>query len=226
MNLEKMTKSIQRELRTNPKKALLLTLLVVGAGYFWMPIAKRWVGGNSVTAKATAKAPILRDDARPATEASKKPTKVPPWDLLRDAIAQDQLTASADLTSLTRNPFFTAALEMAAEKPEETAEEVPAVVETNIDARKLFMVKSVIVGPGGGVAVVNGDLVRMGDIVVHETNAGKTEFTVTAIENWGIKLRRAEQDWELLVHRPQLHQRDRIVRSDARSPKVVTPSLD
>ena len=226
MNFDKMTKSIQRELRTNPKKALLLTLLVGGAGYFWMPIARRWGGGATVAAKATAKAPILRDDARPATETSKKQAKLPPWDLLRDAMAQDQLTASADLTTLTRNPFFTAALAMAEEEPEESVHEVPAVVESNIDARKLFVVKSVIVGPGGGVAVVNGDLVRRGDTVFHETPAGKSEFTVIAIENWGIKIQRADQDWELLIQQPQLHQRDRIVRSDVRSPQVVTPSLD
>jgi hypothetical protein len=224
VNLEKTIKSIQRELRTNPKKALLLTLLLVGAGYFWLPIARRWAGGTTSVAKGAAP-PILTDDVRPNASNGKKAAKLPAWDLLTAAMSQDKLTASADLTELTRNPFFVAALEMAQESQPEPEEAPPPPEPIVIDAGKVFTVKSVVVGPGGRTAVVNGEVLREGDPLVHSVKDSETEYTVAAIETWGITIKREDKTWDLKIDQPQLHHRDRIVRGEVRG-RAEIKSLD
>lgn len=216
-----MRKSIEKELRTNPKKALLLVLLVVGAGYYWAPIARRWLGGQASHGKAVAGKPILTDDPRPQ-QATKPAAKMPSWDLLAAAMAEDKQTGSADLTELTRNPFFQAVLAQAEPEPEPVAEEAPPTIEVAIDPRKRFVVTSVVVGPQARFAMVNGEVVRLGDTLV-EANQ---DFKVIAIETTGIKLQQEVQEWELLIDQPQLHKRDRIIRGEMQASRTISASRD
>ncbi|HVX61683.1 MAG TPA: hypothetical protein VHC19_13805 [Pirellulales bacterium] len=203
-------KKLRREATANPKKAAVLGLLLLVAGYFWAPLIRQWTT-SSETAAAVAPASPPATTAAPAAstaagaltsaadsapvESSAKPKFH--WRDLAGAIDRDPRMRPAPSANAAsqREPFaFPAA---PAEPP---MAEPEAVVETEVTPRQLGLILSgTIVGDGRSTAVINGKVYGAGREL---KAAGGVVFVVRQIEPWGIVLERGGRQFELALPRP------------------------
>jgi hypothetical protein len=209
---------MQRELRTKPQKALILLALVAGAGYFWLPIAKRWMGFKAGKTAVASKS-VIRDDARPQKSGKKAAAKGQPWDMVQQALSGDPLTQSAGLSALSgRNPFQKAPEEEAQPTDEEIAAELAEKLKEKPDAKPSelgVVLKSIISGPQGRMAFVAGDVVSVGDrfhVAKDEAGNAVASFDVVEINPLSIVIARNGQQYELALPQPSLRRSDKIVR--------------
>ena len=147
MTLGKLGKQIARELRQNPKKAVILAGMCVVALYYWVPILRRW---------SSAEAPHT-----PNTAAAVAPTQPTPtssrgarrrWEEVAAAIDGDPQMQPVDV-DLSWNPF--AVLDETEKKAElETKPREPVTATTPQDAG--LKLQSTIVGKQRQTAVING----------------------------------------------------------------------
>ncbi len=225
MNLQKLVSSIQREMTANPKKGLVLVLLLVASVYFWGPIIKRW--GSTVAAKGSTIV-IAQDDPLPA----KKPEaseRLPSWDKLELALASHELgrPLATEQVALLKNPFVAVVLDSALPAPEieeEQAEpEQVIVAAVDLDPAQVgLVVKSVSIGPKGRLAYLRGRVFAVGDRIslADDTEAAATTtntsnpalepFELKQIESWGIVLTRNGKDYTQRLAQPRLKKFDSI----------------
>ena len=231
MSLGTLGKKLQRDLKANPQKGLLLLLMVCGAGYFWGPILKRWMGGKPGSG-SVASAPVILDDPQPA-QASVGKFKPPAWEKLQELLLGDGLTKSATLGQEMRNPFAVAEFLQPEPAATETPSQTPEVVKTPTlpkrvlaadnaaaagEAQKLNLKVSVSIGPRRKVAVIEGQVYREGESFELTTgqNEEKIDLAIRQIEPWGVLFEREGTLLKAEVPSPQLGKHDRIVRSAVR----------
>ncbi len=204
-------KKLRREATANPKKAAILGLLLLVAGYFWAPLIRQWTTSSETAAAvppasptATTTAPGSSTTAAASTsvagsaaaETSAKPKFH--WRELAGAMDGDprMRPAPSAHAASDREPFAFPAVP--AESPPPAEQE--AVVETELTPKQLGLVLSgTIVGDGRSTAVINGKVYGAGREL---KAAGGVVFVVRQIEPWGIVLERAGRRFELALPRP------------------------
>lgn len=160
MASNKLLQRIQREAKANPGRAIVLSLLMLVAIYFWAPLAK-----GLLTKQSTPNSPVAGvaapDDAT-ATEA-KAETSALNWRELDRAMKEDSRMRSAPALELVRNPF--ADEEVVVEQEAEVAQ----VAETPPAPEELGLVlTSTVVGPRYRAALISGRVYREGAEIATE----------------------------------------------------------
>ena len=175
MKLDKLVKTLRRDLAANPMKAGVLGILLLGGLYFWGPLVWKCVAKKG-TAGAAAVVPSATHEAvgtqnagiqGTGTEEKKEPEFV--WREVRDRRASDPLARSANFRPEWSQIFQVAAAVTAAKPQTEVAE----VKQVEVNPKDLGLVlQGVAISPKMNRAVISGKVYREHDwITVKQTSS-------------------------------------------------------
>jgi len=195
---QQLTKRITREIQRSPAKAGVLGVLLLVAVWFWFPLVKGWVIPKSTASKKSDVVPTVTQKATGPGPLVQQPMSNPsiPWQQVAEQIAADPHTAPISLQDLRRDPFYQKVVQeelvvsVAENRPR------PQMVEPSPEQAGL-MVQSVITRGTTGLARINQQNYRVGDIVVAPEQIA--EYEITAIESWGVRLSRNGKSYDLAL---------------------------
>jgi hypothetical protein len=216
VNPKKLIRQLRRETVTNPKKAVVLGLLLVVALYFWVPRVVGWFGPDkshtggtsagtevSPTPGAVAAAPLppasLPSDQAAATAKPKEESPKYSWRQLVAWMENDPHTKPCGLAAGTRDPFQPTKVEVV--EVVEVKKEQPKPVEPDATPQSLNLVlSSTILGPNRRVARINGTSYEQGGAVEVTAKDGRPiVFTLTVVEARRVVLQRQGKEFELIL---------------------------
>ena len=157
MTLGKLGKQIARELRQNPKKAVILAGMCVVALYYWVPILRRWSIAEAPHAANTASAVAPTQPTPTSSRGARRR-----WEEVAAAIDGDPQMHPVDV-DLSWNPF--AVLDETENKAELETKPREAVTATTPQDAGLEL-QSTIVGKQRQTAVINGVAYGTGNWIV------------------------------------------------------------
>lgn len=220
VKLDKLTKKLSRDLAANPKKAGLLSLMVVVALYFWFPLLKDMIplGGGAKTAQAANV--ILTDDPGEPSGSGRKPKETLKWEKVRLCVVSDPWMSSAVFDTAWHDPFavpsppVAEAMDSATATAEDEAEAVAAAgtLETEVQpAEAGLSVASVAIGPRMRAVTIAGDVYREKEVIaVTAPNGEQLEFRIVSIAPHEVQVERNGKVYRLELSRPRLAKGDRI----------------
>lgn len=218
VNLGRLRKKLRREIAAHPAKAAVLGILCVVALWFWAPLLWGWIAppGDAPATVETPPAAVPQLPGLPAAVAAPAEASQPvsadyPWQQVVRWMEQDPRTrpveplpagdesAAASLANwlpwsrrepVGRDPFFPPeSAEVAGDEEELVpAEPSPPPVVRPEDAGA--SVSAVVVGPGGGTAIINGRAYREGEQVAFEKDGRAYVFVLAEIQRGEVVLAR------------------------------------
>lgn len=187
MNVQQLVKRLRREMTANPKKAIILGLVLLVGVYFWAPLLASWMGsGNTpVAAKASdASADLVPSftamlTAQTAAKPKDKETeKQHSWSTLAEWLDRDDRTTAADPQVVGRNPFC------AVVEKKEIKVALPKVIKTRLTPQQLAMsLEGTMIGRQRKMAVIDGRGYQLGDTIKVRNRQGSAEFELSEIES-------------------------------------------
>ena len=220
MKLDKLAQQARRDLAANPKKAIILGLMLLVAAYFWGPLLWKWIApAGKKGGKEGQTALILEDDPAEASPQTKTGAAKPfRWEKVRQLIRNDRLMAPATFEREWSNPFAPppgtakSAGSAGAQSPAGTsAEKMPVELTPQSAGLKLA---SVAIGPRRRTATISGYTYREGEMVTMEgaekQELAVPEFRLVRIEAQGVELEREGKTWWLEFEKPKLAKGDEI----------------
>jgi hypothetical protein len=213
VNLEKLVKRLRREATANPKKVVVLGVLVMVALYFWAPLVWRWVSKkntytitaaantSSETAKYAITAPNPAGGHSLSTGTPSVKAKSYTWQELAKAMELDPLMFPISLLPSLRDPF-------AVPKPKptenQTAEPVKAVPVRVVTPEGLgLMLSGTIVGGGYRVARINGRNYHQGQQIEVLKEGQRYVFTLAEVHHQHCVLCWEGKQFQLKITRPK-----------------------
>ena len=225
MSLAKLARQLKRDLVKNPKKAVILVLLLLVAAYFWAPlIGNGLFAGSSGSSAKTAENPPAQAPPSTGTADAPAPKAEPKfrWDQLVAWMEQDRRMTSAKPTDVPRNPFHRSqpeltlseqvfgALRWLAVAVQEQEQVTRAEPEMTPEVLGLVL-GSTLISPRSRTARIDGTSYSENSTVVAKKDDSVYEFQVCKIEPDGVVLRRHGKDYRLELARAKLAKGDRIV---------------
>ncbi len=217
MKTNKIVKQIRREAKSHPVKAAVLVLLAVVAVCYWTSLAWSWVDdGKGKPAKSAGSAaegtvqPNLDPQAILAAElakiksANKTENKTQyGWKQIVEWIEEDPRTLAVEEMPGRADAFETAEkpeVQEQAEGDDSKAQIKPIVVAPDVTPRQLEMsLSSTLLGPGGGVAIIDGKAYRIGQRVTSEKDQRQTSFILSEIHARHVTLTHKDKNHKLLL---------------------------
>lgn len=220
MSIQSLKKQFQKELKTNPKKAVVLGLLALVAVYFWAPLAIKMVGGKKSSKKAftTAQSESLSAESSASTgtnsthkidETLQQMTAAPAfgWDQILNWIQKDPLTVSCPEIKNQHDPFKRVEKIIEIPTPESpVANQTPGTEQTPEVVRDLspealgMKLTSTIVGSEKSVAMIDDRAYALGQRVIAYDGATPLPFRLVAIRPEMVILERDEQQYALKIN--------------------------
>jgi hypothetical protein len=213
VKLDKLVKTLRRDLLANPLKAGVLGILLLGGLYFWGPLVWKWVAKKGpanvaaaeVVPPATTPEIVSAQNAgvqTAAVEEKQEPDFV--WREIRDRRDSDPLARSAIFRPEWSQIFQVAAAVTAAKPPAEVAE----VKQVEVDPRQLGLVlQGVAISPKGNRAVINGKAYRELDSITVKQTSTKTnndeailpdlKFRLVRVFRKMVEVERGGKTWKL-----------------------------
>jgi len=216
--VSKLLRQLRREATRNPKKAGVLGLLALVAVWFWAPLVLDWVRGDGPKASAASK-----DSGAPAADSAaggaatpkdpQKPDAKQPaldWQEVVRLTGEDPKTQPAQVPPASRDPFVTPKSQLfpplpmvAKDEDPKKAEKEPKPVVPDVSPKALGLsLSSTIVGPRGGLAMIDGKAYKPNDIVVVRRDSQSVEFKLTEVHAWRVVLVRNGKSYSLEIPRP------------------------
>jgi hypothetical protein len=201
VKLDKIAKTLRREVAANPKKATFLGVMALVALYLWMPLVRGWLSVEKATPEAGAAAEpsvAASTTAPPArTTASDRPT----WREIIEWMPKDSRTMIAPSLSAVRDPFELPKEQIARIKGEDKPE-MRSPTPTAGPAGLLLT--STIIGPQRRVAQINGKTYAEGQAidVGREHDAAVRTFHLVEIHPRRAVLQCGEDRLELVIPEP------------------------
>jgi hypothetical protein len=215
------SKRLQREVLGNPKKALLLGLLCLVAGYFWAPL----LAGSFKEADSTATAPIAADSTLPITPTtSAGPVQTPAvassytWKQIAECLDRTQSQQSTNIAADGRDPFKPAP---SVEAPTESVVEVKTSAPSLSPQQAGLSLSSTMVGPRYGIALIGGEAYRVGDEIMAATDDSVT-FRLKSIHAKHVVLERNGEEFELAL-KPAESLTEQVSAHTSTSAPVTSP---
>jgi hypothetical protein len=221
VKLDKLGKTLKRELAANPAKAGALGLLLLVGVYFWGPLIWKWVGKKGPTAAAASEAaPIAVAPPNYEQQGKGSTSTVPPsatWQELRRWRENDRLVQPAEFRSEWKDIFQVSvpAKVIPAEGPEAPKVEVKTVV---ISPQKAGLVlEGVAISSHSKRAIISGKVYSETDFVSAsaakdgDKTAGKgstLSFKVVRITRRTVELERNGESFRLQLAAPDLAKQD------------------
>lgn len=215
MNLDKLARKLKRDLAANPKRAALLGLMLVVAGYFWAPLVSKWLGKSSPKARATGL--VIRGDDLPIEQRASGKSQ-PRWDKVLAWMEADPRMASqkpaADLHPFGR-PGSTKAQAAEAYAEQSAPPPTPPPLLDIAPQAVGIVLNGVLIGTKQKQATLNGETYCLGERIVAATKEGKDklEFELVQVHREGVVLSRNSRRYELKLEQAKLAGRDKIERA-------------
>ncbi len=208
---------LKREIKANPKKAVILGVVTLVAVYFWVPLVLGWANKNKSRVAAT---PVVTANASTAPVASPIPNGStggnetsaavrPSWAQVAQWKQNDPRTKTADPLATDRDPFSPVKTETIS--PEEVAAKAasakPAVLSP---AQAGLVLTSTVVGPERRVAQINGKSYSVGQTiqVIKDSKSLGISFTLVDVQPRSVVLESDGRQFDLAI--PQPGQSDKI----------------
>jgi hypothetical protein len=220
VKLDKLAKQARRDLKANPKKAAILGLMLLVAGYFWGPLLWKWLApAKAKGGKDSQTALILEDDPLEVTPQA-KPGALRPfrWEKVRQQIRSDRFMVPASFEKHWPNPF--APLPIATQIQKSAEGEAQAAIaaaktETQITPESAGLtLASVAIGPRRRSATISGNTYREGQTIEsaggESVPANRPAFRLVKIEQHGVELEHNGKTWWLEFDKPKLAHGDEI----------------
>lgn len=228
VKLDKLVKTLRRDLAANPMKAGVLGVLLLGGLYFWGPLIWKWVGKKGTPAAAAA-APAQEHASEQSaavptvTEEVKLQESPLEWQEIKKQREADSLTRSADYQSQWDQIFQVAAVTSVAQLPEE----MESSNQEQLDPKDLGLVlQGVFIGSRSKKAIINGtvycerDSIPV-DLPADESGSDNTqqevEFRLVRVFRRMVELERAGKTWQLQLATPESLKRN-LERSAPEAP--------
>lgn len=212
MHAERLIKRFRREAAKNPKKALVLGLLVLVALYFWAPLVVGWFRSEagasgdptqemailgSVGTSPASSAAASAETGAAAAEDSATAAARRAWRELAEWIDQDTRMVPVSAVGWPRDPFvLPAAEEQVAEEP--SAAEVAAQQAVTPQSLGLTL-SSTVVGARRRIARIAGKNYGEGDTVEATKDGRSYAFLVASVTPRRVVLSREGQRYELTI---------------------------
>ena len=220
MKTDKIVKQIRREAKSHPAKAIVLSVLAVVAVCYWASLAWSW--GDDGKSKSTAvKTPQQSFDAEAilAAELAKTNSAAETanniqhgWKQIVEWIEKDPRTLAVEKMPGRADAFETAEEPQVQEQVEEDdskTQSIPIIVVPDVTPRQLEMsLSSTLLGPDGGVALIDGKAYRIGQIVTSEKDQYQTPFVLAEIHARHVTLTYKDKKHKLLM--PEKKRTDNI----------------
>lgn len=204
MSLNKLTRRLRREIRSSPKKAAALGLLLLVAVYYWVPLLKGTIANEDQAVATAAELPepgfpsvaIARPGPQlEATAAAAAPSYG--WEDLVRWSREDAATRPAETLIQRRDPFQPVRTEIA-EVDSAPKEEAP--VQPLVTPEKLGMkLSGTVVGKGRKVAVIDGKAYAEGRSVQLFQDGRVIDFKLTEVHPERIVLEQLGERFELEI---------------------------
>jgi len=214
VNVERLKRQFQRELKANPKKAGILGLLVAVALWFWAPLVWGWFAkepaGNATTPTATTGPNTTAAATEPAAGGPAAGGSPPgdaagaaatiSWTERAARMDRDPRRKPAVNVAGHRDPFAGARPAVIATFTEQTEQEV-----ADLEARAVtpqdagLVVTSTIVGPLRRVALIGGRAYKVGDTIAATTGTDKFEFRLVDVRPHSVMVAAGGQEYELTI---------------------------
>lgn len=214
MKLGKQLSAIRRELAANPKKSVVLLVLLAAAAWFWGPIVWRTLGGKTAapaavpTPVAGGQTPAAGTDIRPATASVPSGKPLVDWRQLLAARGRDPLTQPATFDPQWPQPFK---LPDAAANLASGTDAVGQVSTPFAPAEVGLVLQSIVYGSSNRMAVINGEVYHEGsEVAVAAAEGSPVSFELVRIERSRVALKRHDRQYWLEFPRPKLNGTDRI----------------
>jgi hypothetical protein len=201
VKLEKLAKTLRRDLTANPLKASVLGILLLGALYFWGPLIWKHVAGPKAT-DSTAAAAISPSEQVATQNSSAQPVAETPMEAWREIRNRRMNDPSAH--SATYRPEWGQIFQSAATVAPPTKPQLEAVGARQLDddPEKLGLVlQGIAIGAGSKKAIINGKVYRELDIVTVKKTAERPElkFLVVQVTRRMAEVEHGGRRWKLLL---------------------------
>ncbi len=219
MKLDKLVKTLRRDLAANPMKAGVLGVLLLGGLYFWGPLIWKWVGKKGTPAAAAA-APAQehaseQNAAVPTVTEEVKLQESPlEWNEIQRQREADPLTRSADYQPQWDQIFQVSAVIPVVQLPEEAESKK----QEQLDPRDLGLVlQGVFIGSRSKKAIINGTVYCERDSIPVELPPDESgnddtqlevEFRLVRVFRKMVELERGDKVWQLKLATPETAKRN------------------
>lgn len=217
MKTGKLVKQIQREAKSHPAKAVVLALLAVVAVCYWTSLAWSWVDegkdkssktrrsaleGNSLQ-NLDPKAILAAELAKIKSVDKKENNHQHGWKQIVEWIEEDPRTVTVEKMPGRANAFETTDEPQVREQAKDDKSKTqskPVYIDPDVTPQQLEMLlSSTLVGPDGGVALIDGKAYRVGQTVTSEKDEHKTAFKLTKIHETHVTLTIKNKKHKLLL---------------------------
>jgi hypothetical protein len=224
MNPATFFQALKSEAKRSPKKAAVLGLALLAAGYYWAPLVTKWFGGSSEPSVAgeTAEAapiapPAVGTTAAPIAAAAPAPAAFE-WREFSRRFESGRRTRPARLSASKRSLFGAPQFaetqvvndEVVARKSETTSESLAASEAPPADVS--MTLEGVILLGSKSAAVINGRAYRIGEMIQSSDGAaaGASSYRLVAVKRGAAVVSREGERREILVSASGLAAGDRI----------------
>jgi hypothetical protein len=205
VNLGKIAKQLRREAKANPKKVVVLGLVLAAAAYFWAPLLGRWFGNSRTTDLSTAAAmapaagnPAVGGETVKAAGESNSGVKLG-WQEFERARQLDPRTRPIRMNPALPDPFALTETKVRAN----VREAEPETKETTATPQSLGLsLSSTVVGTKKRLAHINGRNYREGQVLDVVKDGQHYTFTLGLVEARKVVLSRDGEDYELTIPVP------------------------
>jgi hypothetical protein len=208
VKLDKLVKTLRRDLAANPMKAGLLGVLLLGGSYFWAPLVWKLVGKKGTATPGVAAIPAepaaVQAAGLPLAQGVGEPKEtVLAWREIRNQRMRDPLVQSAEFRPQWNQVFKVA--DVAAGKPQAESQ---APIPDNSNPHALGLVlQGVAIGTKSKKAIINGKVYRELDSITLKASTGGTsdkdhgqpqmQFKLTKIARRMVEVEREGKTWQL-----------------------------
>lgn len=212
MKLDKLVKTLHREIVANPAKAGVLGVLLLAGLYFWGPLVRKWVGGSPgvavVAPSAAAAIPVADATAQQSAGALEQDEFTLNWREVRQRRERDPLTRAADFQPSWNQAFLTTA-SVGVDPSHPPVAEEPVMPPAIVDPAKLGLVlEGVVIGSKSRRAIISGKVYREQDqITVRNTPVSQQPgirhpdvvYMLVHISRKVVELEREGKSWRLEI---------------------------
>ncbi len=224
VKLEKLVKTLRRDLAANPMKSGVLGVLLLGGLYFWGPLIWKWVGkkGSAASASVVVNSPSVAEltggqsagvqAVRGATSPIEAKVQ---WQEVRNLRERDPLTQSAHFSPEWGHVFQVATAAAKDGTPQTIGEETKKV---EVGPQQLGLVlQGVTVGSKTKKAIINGVVYRELDWITAKQVEGNSEnkddhhsefkFQMVKVHRRMVELAGGGKIWTLKLAAAELEER-------------------
>lgn len=168
VKLDKLVKSLRRDLAANPLKASVLGVLLLAGLYFWGPLVWRWTGMKGRSVAITTETNILSNAPLASTQGGYRQGETTvsavDWDAVQKRREQDPFVKSADFFPKWNRVFGVAeTAEAPMAQPAEVKSPAPPI---EVKPQEVGLVLGgVAIGPRMKRAIINGKVYRETEMV-------------------------------------------------------------